>query len=298
MILSLLTTGSVGWRDVAVILRASYYLGSLGAAGLGLFALLFTSRLSLVGEPRLRRWALAAVTLAATSGIGGLAVQVMELTGGETLFDAETWTVVLDSRAGSSLGVGALGLLLAARPGAGRVRCALAALGGIMVCASYVLLGHTTTAGPSGLLASLLLLHLLVAAFWIGSLPPLAWAADSSGPETARLVEDWARVAAVAVPAMLVAGLLLAWTLVGNAADLVSSPYGLALLAKVSLVALLLGMAAYHRFSLTPALAAGGAAAGKRLATSIRAEAVVAFCVLWAAAGLVSTTPRLLHGPG
>jgi putative copper export protein len=263
-----------------------------------LFALLFGSRLSLVGEPRLRRWALAAVTLAVTSGIGSLAAQVMELTGGETLFDVETWMVVLGSRAGSSLGVGALGLLLVARLGSGRARRTLAALGGIIVCASYVLLGHTTTVAPPGLLGSLLFLHLLVAAFWIGSLPPLAWAAGSSGPETARLVEDWARVAAVAVPSMLVAGLLLAWTLVGNAADLVSSPYGLALLAKVTFVALLLGMAAYHRFSLTPALAAGRAGAGKRLATSIHAEAVVVFCVLWAAAELVSATPRLMHGAG
>ncbi|MFC7694518.1 CopD family protein [Paeniroseomonas aquatica] len=96
----------------------------------------------------------------------------------------------------------------------------------------------------------------MVAAYWVGSLPPLAWVARRDGPGAARLVEDWARIAAIAVPVLVVAGLLLAWWTLGSLGQLFGSWYGWALLAKVALVAVLLGFAAWHRFSLTPALAA------------------------------------------
>ena len=165
-----------------------------------------------------------------------------------------------------------------------------------MVCASYALLGHTTELAPRPLLAGLLLVHLLVAAFWVGSLPPLAWAARRDGPGAARLVENWARVASVAVPVLVAAGLLLAWWILGGVGELLGSWYGWALLAKVALVAVLLGFAAWHRFRLTPALAARAPGAGARLARSVTAEAVVALLVLWAAAEMVSTSPGTMQG--
>ena len=173
------------------------------------------------------------------------------------------------------------------------------AAGGVLACASHILLGHTTQAGPRPLLAGLLLVHLLVAAFWIGSLPPLAWAARREGPRAARLVEDWARIAALAVPALVAAGLLLAWWLLGGVRQALVSRYGWALLAKLTLVAVLLGFASWHRWRLTPALAAGAPGAGRRLARSIAFEAVVALLVFYAAAEMVSTSPgdlRAGHG--
>jgi putative copper export protein len=138
-----------------------------------------------------------------------------------------------------------------------------------------------------------------VAAFWIGSLPPLAWAARREGPRAARLVEDWTRIAARAVPALVAAGLLLAWWILGSLKQVLMSWYGWALLAKVALVAVLLGFASWHRWRLTPALAAGAPGAGRRLARSIASEAVVALLVLYAAAEMVSTSPgdlRAGHG--
>lgn len=295
MILALLRTGEVGWGGVAVVLRAAYYAGSLGGAGLAFFALLFGARGEVDGA-RLRRWAAGAALLGLLAGVGVLTAQVAELTGGESLLDSEAWGVVLGSRAGTSYGLGGLGLLLVASLALGPRWTAPAVAGGVLVCASYALLGHTTTLAPRPLLAGLLLVHLLVAAFWIGSLPPLAWAARRDGPGAARLVEDWARVASAAVPVLVAAGLPLAWWILGGVGELLGSWYGWALLAKVSLVAVLLGFAAWHRFRLTPALAARAPGAGARLARSVAAEAVVALLVLWAAAEMVSTSPGGMQG--
>ena len=291
-----LWAGESGWAaSAAVVLpRAAYYAGSLGAAGLAFFALLFGARLETAEAVRLRRWAAGASLLGLAAAVGSLAAQVGALTGGETIADAEVWGVVLRSRAGASYALGAAGLLLvatcAAAPAA-RARPA-AASGGVLVCVSYALLGHTAAGGGSRpLLAGLLLLHLLAVAFWIGSLPPLAWVARRGGPAAARLVQDWARLALFAVPALAAAGLLLAVLIGGGARGLLGSRYGLALAAKASEFAALLGLAAWHRLRLTPALAAGASGAGRRLSRSVAAEAAVAGLVLCAAAALVSIPP-------
>ena len=83
MILSLLRTGEVGWGGLAMVLRAAYYAGSLGGAGLAFFALLFGTRREAVDVPRLGRWAATAVLLGAVAGAAVLTAQVGELTGGE-----------------------------------------------------------------------------------------------------------------------------------------------------------------------------------------------------------------------
>ena len=299
MIPALLGGGEVGYAAAAVPLRAAHYAGNLGGAGLAFFALLFGSRLAAEDWARLRRWACGAAGLGILAGLGVLAAQAGALAGGETLLDAEVWGVVVRSRAGASYALGGLGLLLVALLALGPRWTAAAAAGGVLACASHLLLGHTTQGGPRPLLAGLLLVHLLVAAFWIGSLPPLARAARREGPRAARLVEDWARLAAVAVPALVAAGLLLAWWILGGIRQVLMSWYGWALLAKIASFAVLLGFASWHRWRLAPALSAGAPGAGRRLARSIAFEAVVALLVLYAAAEMVSASPgdlRAGHG--
>lgn len=284
-----------GAAVAAAILRAAHYAGSLGGAGLAFFTLLFGARPeAAVDAARLRGWTVGAALLGLLAGPGHLAAQVWALTGGETLADAEVWGVVLLSRAGASHALGAAGLLLlvaAATAGGARTGPAVAAAGGVLVCASYALAGHAAEGEPWPLPAGLVLLHLLAVAFWIGSLPPLAWAARREGPAAARLVRGWARLAAFAVPALAAAGLLLAVLVGGGPAGLLDSRYGAALAAKLALVSALLGLAAWHRFRSTPALAAGAPGAGRRLARSIAVEAAVAILVLCATARLVSIPP-------
>ena len=57
MILSALQTGEAGYAGAAVVLRAAYYAGSLGGAGLAFFALLFGARQEAADAARVRRWA-------------------------------------------------------------------------------------------------------------------------------------------------------------------------------------------------------------------------------------------------
>ena len=284
--------GSHAGAAAAVLLRAAYYVSSLGGAGLAFFALLFGARLEAADDAaRLRRWAVGTALLGFLVGLGSLAAQVRELTGGATIADAEIWAVVLRSRAGASYALGGAGLLLVAVLAAAPARARLAAAGGVLVCGSYALLGHTAGGEPRPLLAGLLLVHLLAVAFWIGSLPPLAWVARRGGPAAARLVQDWARLAVFAVPVLLAAGLLLAALIGGTARGLLGSRYGSALAVKALLVVALLGLAVWHRCRLTPALAAGAPGAGRRLSRSVAVEAVVAVLVLCAVAELVSTPP-------
>ena len=299
MILAALQAGEVGYAGAAVALRAIYYAGSLGGAGLAFFALLFGARQEVADAARTRRWAAGAALVGIAAGVGALAAQVGVLTGGETLLDADIWGVVVASRAGASYALGGAGLLLVALLAFGRRWAVPAALGGLLVCASYSAVGHTTMLTPRPALAALLTVHLAVAAFWIGGLPPLAWASRREGPAAARLVEGWARVAALAVPVLAAAGLVLAWRILGGARQLFASWYGWALLAKVALVGALLGFAAWHRFRLSPALAAGAPGAGRRLSRSVVAEAAVALLVLYAAAEMVSTSPEdITHRTG
>lgn len=291
MILAALQTGEVGYPGVAVALRSLYYVGSLGGSGMVFFAALFGTQQDVKDAARLRRWVLDAALLGLLAGFGALAAQVGVLTGGDTLMDTEVWMVVLKSGASRSYGLGGAGLLLVALLALGPRWALPAAAGGFLVCASYALLGHTTILAPRPMIAGLLLLHLLLAAFWIGSLPPLAWSARNEGPAAARLVEDWARIAGLAVPVLAGAGLLLAWWILGSVQQLLGSWYGWALLTKITLVAVLLGFAAWHRYRSTPALAAYALGAGRRLHRSIIMESVVAVMVLYAAAELVSTSP-------
>jgi hypothetical protein len=162
------------------------------------FALLFGARQEVADAARLRRWATGAALLGVLAGIGALAAQVGVLTGGETLLDADVWGVVVASRAGTSYALGGAGLLLVALLAFGQRWALPAALGGLLVCASYAAVGHTTMLTPRPALAALLTVHLTVAAFWIGGLAPLACASRREGPAAARLVEGWARVAALA----------------------------------------------------------------------------------------------------
>ena len=299
MISALLAGGDLGWAAVGVALRALWYASGLVGSGLAFFALLHSARQDPADRARLRRWAAVAAGMALAAGLSGLAAQVMVLTDGAAAFDAEAWGIVAESRSGLTVAVGAAGLLLVVLLQASSTGILLPALGGALFACSHALLGHTTMLVAEPLPGILVAVHVAVAAWWVGSLFPLAWAAQRQGPAAAALVETWAQAAAVAVPIMAAAGLALSAWLLGGFSPLLASAYGLTLVAKVALVTGMLGLAAYHRFRLTPALAAGVPGAGRRLARSIRVEVALALLVLWTVAELTAVSaPALAHAMG
>ena len=141
LILALLQGGELGWNAAAVLLRAAYYTGSLGGAGLAFFALLFGARLDEGDARRLRRWATGASLLAIVSAIGALTAHVGVLMGGDTITDPEGWSIVLMSPAGASYALGAIGMLLVATLAFSMSWTPMAAAGGLIACASYASTG-------------------------------------------------------------------------------------------------------------------------------------------------------------
>ncbi len=292
MILEYLQPDPSAWDAATVVLRAAYYAATLGAAGLALFGAGFSHRLGPELAARLRRWTFGAAMLGIGLSVAAMFVRAGLLTGGESVLDRETWQAMMVSRIGDAfyLRIAGLGLVaVAAAPWPAAP--ALGAMGALMVAASYAAMGHSTLYRPRQELSALVTLHLLAVAFWVGSLPPLVWAARRGGAEGAALIATWSRIAVWAVSAVFVAGGIAAWYLVGRWDLLAASWYGWALVVKVALVLALLGFAAWHRLRLTPALAAGQPGAGARLGRSVWIEATVALAVFYAAAEMVSIHP-------
>ncbi len=293
MIQELLRADPDLFRGLSAAARLALYALALGAAGLALFDLALGRRLARAERALLRRTGAWLSVGGAATALAWLTAQVALASGGSPL-DGETWSFVAGMPPGLSVwaavaGFGLAGVGLALT---GPAATAAQALGAVLIAGSFTLVGHTTQNAPRALLAGLLIVHLLGAAFWVGGLWPLARAARLAPPaEATAIVEAWARVATWLVAALAAAGLALAWWIVGSLGTLFGTRYGVALLAKLALVTLLLGFAAWHRLRLTPALAVGAPGAGPRLSRSIYAEAAVMALVLWAASELTATSP-------
>ncbi|MFK4046236.1 copper resistance D family protein [Roseomonas mucosa] len=292
MILELLGPEPDLLRGLSAAWRIAFYVTCLGAAGLGVFAIGFGAMQTSQDAASCRRLTRAMVALGLASSLLWFSTQVALASGGDP-FDAEVWDMIVTSPPGTSVLIAWAGLLLvAAATWMGRPGAVVGAAGILAVAASFTAVGHTTQHHPRWLLAAALVLHLVAVSFWAGSLWPLALASRRGGPEAARLVEGWARAAAWFVGGLVLAGMLLAGLLVGSVETLVTTAYGWALMAKVALVGVLLAFAAWHRFRLTPALAAGAPGVGRRLAISIGWEIVVMVLVFWAVAEMTSTSPQ------
>lgn len=107
-------------------------------------------------------------------------------------------------------------------------------------------------------------LHLLAAGTWIGAIVALrgmvANAAKSRDAReiliAARALAAFATAGTVIVATVILSGSINGWMIVGfdGAAAVIETPYGLLLLAKLVLLAIMLGLAAINRFRLTPKL--------------------------------------------
>ena len=130
------------------------------------------------------------------------------------------------------------------------------------------------------LLAPLLVVHVLIVAFWFGSLWPLALVVREEAPATAaNVVRVFSSIAGWLVPGLFLAGLALVLQLLPAWAAF-ATPYGLLLLGKVAVFALLMGFAALNKWRLEPALATGDGGAVVAFRGSVLAEFVLICLVL------------------
>jgi copper resistance protein D len=210
------------------------------------------------------------------------------------MFDMTMAALLLQSTLGwvAALRIGACAVVLvaASRLRAGRTGQWLFAVATLLACSSVVMTGHVSTL--SIVARTLLLLHVLGAALWIGSLYPLQ---QVCGPVRGvdqlaalqTLMRRFGRVAVVIVSVLLPAGLILAYQLLQTPSALWTTAYGMTLLAKVILVCGLLLLAALNKLLWVPRLLQTGAEALQR---SIRLEMTLALLVLAFTSWLTTVT--------
>jgi putative copper resistance protein D len=272
------------WGLAAIITKFALYLGVLTATGTVLAALMF--RLN-----QFRGIALVFGGLAIIASLIGFSLKGANLTGDISgMLDLEMLGLLWSTPVGTAvalrlcgLGVLIVGLFMA------RGGLALSALGGIIAVWSFGHIGHISDRG-SAVLDVALTLHLITVAIWIGILTPLQRLAREAATyaEAAKVGHRFGLVASFTVPALIIAGGYMSYTLVGSIAALTQTGYGQALIIKVVLVGVLLGLAAANKLRFIPKLSAGDSIAANHLAKSISVEWSVVLIVLAVTAVLTS----------
>ena len=96
--------------------------------------------------------------------------------------------------------------------------------------------------------------HGVAIAFWVGALAPLIALARKRNGTVLPVLLRFSRIAVPVVGALILTGVGLAIVQLESFGALIGTRYGVILLVKLTLVAILLGLAALNRYRVTPAL--------------------------------------------
>ncbi|MEO3415959.1 CopD family protein [Roseovarius sp. CAU 1744] len=284
------------WALAAVATKALMYFGILTSGGLVLIRLIFASEIASVLSA-MRRFAVFCALVGIIAAIASFALRGAALTGDASgLIDPDMLGLMWQTPVGTALVFRLAGLVLVlVGLLIGGIGWSLAGIGALISVWSFASIGHISD-GDAFWPKLLLMAHLVAVSFWIGILLPLKRLSnDSDRLEAAsRLGHRFGQIATAVIPVLIAAGLALGWVLLGSWANLFTTTYGLALIAKLCVVALLLGLGALNKLRLVPRLVSEGAPAAAHLSKSLALEWVVFAMVLFATA--VLTTAFALPG--
>jgi len=153
-----------------------------------------------------------------------------------------------------------------------------AAVSSVLALATFSLAGHPSSLSPRVLWFAVDFVHLAATVVWIGGLLALLLAPDG---QIARRVST---ASAVSVPVIVATGIAQAWKLAGGFDDVASTNWGRVLLVKVTLVVILLAVAAVSRWLLLN----DGSESIRR---TVVVEAMIGVAVIGLAAGMVGLSP-------
>jgi copper transport protein len=269
--------------------RIGVYLGLFAGIG-GVFFV------SWIGQARAGSSVIAAALivglLSAAASLGLQGLDLLNLPLG-SLFTAAPWKAAAVTSLFQSLLIAA-GAMIAAvaalRSKLAGTAAMLSALALAGVGLSLASSGHAATAPPQGLTRPVVFLHGVGVAFWIGALLPLLAMARQPAAALKTVLHRFSRAAVPVVGGLVLTGLVLAIVQLESFRALIETKYGIILSIKLTLVVVLLGLAALNRFRLTPALTADPANT-KPLLRSIVAECVVVAGILAVVAGWRFTPP-------
>lgn len=273
------------WSFAAVITKCALYLGVFTAAGTVFAAMA-------LGFEKNRNVAISFAILGGVATVLSFSLSGANLTGDASgMIDPEMLSLLWTTPVGAAFAYRLAGLvLLIFGLFLGRNGLWLSALGGVVALWSFDHVGHVPDRG-TGLLDIALTLHLIAIAFWVGILTPLKRLA--SEPATFAAAADvghrFGVIASVTVPALIIAGGYMAFTLLGSFGALIGTGYGQTLLLKVVLVSGLLGLAAANKLRFIPRLRAGDPIAATQLVRSISFEWMVILAVFAVTAVLTSS---------
>jgi putative copper resistance protein D len=275
---------------VAVGMRGAAFVGALQATGLSLF--IAAHRSALAGSmPSLMALARLLIPAGFVLVIGHQVVEASRLAG--------EWSglVDIDIQRGNwhrSPGVSALvcGAGLALEYAGCRLQGALGrilmVLGALGVVVSFALTGHTTHSPVSPLIGCLLVLHVAIVGYWLGSVVALIRLARVGATESLYEASSVFSASAVwIVPAILPLGVGIACGLLPNLAAL-HTVYGALLATKVTGFAALLILAAVNRWRLVPALQQAPLLAKRRFRYMLHAEYLLLSAILTVTAVMTS----------
>ena len=277
--------------DAVVIgLRAISFVALFQAAGAALFLALYETELARVPADRLRHVARVAALVALVAAVVHYVLTPARMAGdfGST-FDPALESLLLRSNAGTAQIVRVVGLaiLLLSLDRPSKLNKWGACLGSALALVSFALMGHTAIHPQRWLLAPLLLVHVAVAAVWLGALAGLHIAARDEGTASGALVARFSKHAAYAVPAIFVCGAVMSGLFI-RSLDELASPYGAMVLGKSLAFAGLMALAARNKWVFGPRLLAHDGRAIPALQRAVKAEWALIAVVLAATAVMTS----------
>lgn len=265
---------------LSVVVRALGFIALFQAVGAAFFLAAFGKRAPRA-ESLIRGLGMGSAAAGAALVVTHLSLDAARLSGDFAGFwDQDLQRLAWSGSSGVSQMMQTIGLavILAALWRPGRNRARWASLGGSIAVGGFLITGHTSAHALRGVLGPLLALHLLVVAFWFGSLVPLALVIRlEPRVAAAQLLKRFSVIAGWLVPLILVAGLTMAWLLAGSVSVL-RRPYGELLLVKLVGFAGLMALAAYNKWRLTPSFAQARSASALR--RSMAAEYLLIVAVL------------------
>lgn len=278
------------WEIAAILAKLVLYIGVLGSVGLVIIRAVFGDLVSPLSD-RIRLQATLLAGGAFAAAVLAFMLRGAALTGGaDGMTDPEMLGLLWQTPVGDALVYRSLGTILIILglfiPLVGQW---IALAGGLIALWSFAQIGHVPGLEVTGV-RLLLLLHLLGIAIWVGILGPLHALSRRSEhlARAATLGHRFGQAASMIVPALILAGGLMAWMLLGDLRALATTGYGQALLIKLLLVGAVLTLAAANKLRFVPAMQAGDAKAARHLARSIEIETVAILVVMAATATLTT----------
>ncbi len=252
---------SAGWIGVlGSLLRGVGYVGSLLAAG----AIVFVRVVSPVTDRRAAPLGMRAALVGLGATLAHIPVQASAISGYgllEALTDGPTLEATLTSSFGQGALVRSAGLVVLAFAWRLDRRRWVVLAASLVIIGSYPLDGHPRSIDPTWLLVTGDAIHVAAVAAWTAGLVlsylvfrDLRQADDHEA--AAALVARFSRFALWSVVILTIAGTAMSLPLVRSFDALTSTRYGWMLVAKLAVVAVVFGVAAYNRRRLVPALAA------------------------------------------